>query len=378
MIRPLSGLRIGLLTASASRLGGGVFEAVVNQAAMVRSLGGEVSVFALEDAHSEADSHRFAGCALSHSRIAGPAQVGYAPGLAGSLLAARLDCLHLHGIWMYPSRAATWWARETGRGYIISPHGMLDPSTVSRRPWKKVLGKIAYERASWRTATFFHALTDCEAANIDRQAGKVATVKIPNAAPAAITPPALLRAPTIAYLGRIHAIKNLENLIEGWCRAQLPAGARLVIAGWGDSDDVTRLETRVYAAGPTVEFVGPAYGADKRALLEGARFMVLASHSEAMPMSVLEGWAAATPSIMTKSCNLPQGFAAGAAIECGDEPTSLAAALEQALALDEAGWLAMSRAARELASGLFSREVVAAAWAAAYRRAVSASGTLSA
>lgn len=373
MTRPLSGLRIGLLTASASRLGGGVFEAVVNQAAMIRALGGEVSVFALEDEQSEADSHRFAGCKLSHSRIVGPAQIGYAPGLTSSLLSAELDCLHLHGIWMYPSRAATLWARQTGRNYIISPHGMLDPTTVNRRPWKKFLGKIAYERASWRSATLFHALTDCEAANIARQVGLTATVKIPNAGPPAGGPATSLRAPTVSYLGRIHAIKNLDSLIEGWCQARLPKAARLVIAGWGDSDDVARLKARIAAAGPSVEFVGPAYGADKRALLEGARFMVLASHSEAMPMAVLEGWAAGTPTIMTASCNLPEGFAAGAAIACGHGPVQIAAALEQALALDEAAWLAMSRAAGELACGPFSSEVVAAAWAAAYRRAMSPS-----
>lgn len=45
----LAGIGIGLLTASASRLGGGVFEAVVAQADLIRGLGGEALVFALED-----------------------------------------------------------------------------------------------------------------------------------------------------------------------------------------------------------------------------------------------------------------------------------------------------------------------------------------
>ena len=58
MSAPLSGRRIGLLTAAASRLGGGVFEAVVAQAELIRSLGGEAVVFALADRHAAADRHR--------------------------------------------------------------------------------------------------------------------------------------------------------------------------------------------------------------------------------------------------------------------------------------------------------------------------------
>ena len=159
MSGPLSGLRVGLLTASASRIGGGVFEAVANQACMIRSLGGDVTVFALKDAESEVDSHRFPGCALLHSRVLGPAQFGYAPDMIENLVKANLDCLHLHGIWMYPSRAATLWARKTGKSCIISTHGMLDPAALARRPWKKDLAKVAYERVSWRSAALFHALS---------------------------------------------------------------------------------------------------------------------------------------------------------------------------------------------------------------------------
>ena len=45
MSLPLAGKRIGFLTASASRLGGGVFEAVVAQAEIVAVCGGVPIVF---------------------------------------------------------------------------------------------------------------------------------------------------------------------------------------------------------------------------------------------------------------------------------------------------------------------------------------------
>jgi glycosyltransferase involved in cell wall biosynthesis len=369
MSLPLAGLRIGLVTAAASRLGGGVFEAVAAQAALIRKLGGEAPVFALADRHSEEDAHRFAGSALVHCPVSGPAGLGYAPQLLPGLLAAELDCLHLHGIWMYPSRAAMLWARATGLPYLISPHGMLDPNTTQRRPWKKWLGRIAYERASWRAASVFHALTATEAANIRSEAGAVPLAVIPNAGPQPGPPLLGPRAPLVVFLGRIHAVKNLPALVEGWRQARLPAAARLVIAGWGEPAEVARLEARIAQAGPSVAFIGPAYGAAKQELLEAARFMVLPSLSEAMPMAVLEGWAAGTPAILTPSCNLPEGFAAGAAIESGASPDQIARALERALALDDQTWLAMAAAAQGLARGPFSATSVAEHWASVYRGA---------
>lgn len=367
MTQPLAGLRIGLVTASASRLGGGVFEAVAALAALIRGLGGEAPVFALEDRHSAEDSRRFAGSELKFCPVSGPAQFGYAPRLLPALLAAELDCLHLHGTWMYPSRAATRWAWVTGRRYLISPHGMLDPMATRRRPWKKWLGRLAYERTSWRTASAFHALTATEAGNIRREAGDVPLVVIPNAGPAPGTELPTPRQPLVVFLGRIHAVKNVPALIEGWRRARLPDAARLVIAGWGEPAEVARLEAQLAGAGPGVSFVGPAYGEAKEELLNAARFMILPSHSEAMPMAVLEGWAAGTPAIITPECNLPEGFAVGAALACGRSPDGIARALEQALALDDQAWLGMAHAARELAGGTFAAATIAERWAAAYR-----------
>jgi poly(glycerol-phosphate) alpha-glucosyltransferase len=367
MNRPLAGLRIGLVTASASRLGGGVFEAVAAQAALIRELGGEAPVFALADRHSGDDAHRFAGSALVHCPVRGPVGLGYAPQLLPQLLAAELDCLHLHGIWVYPSRAATRWARATGRRYLISPHGMLDPNTTRRRPWKKWLGRLAYERASWRAASAFHALTASEAGNIRGEAGAVPLLTIPNAGPAPGPVAQEPRAPLVVFVGRIHAVKNTAALIEGWRLARLPAAARLIVAGWGERGEVARLEAQVAAAGPGVSYIGPVYGAAKQELLQTARFMVLPSLSEAMPVAVLEGWAAGTPAILTAACNLPEGFAAGAALECDTTPDGIARALETALKLDDAAWLAMAEAAQGLACGTFSAASVAARWAAAYR-----------
>ncbi len=372
MTPPLAGLRIGLLTSSASRLGAGVAEAVISQAALIRSLGGEAAVFALEDRHSEEDRARYAPSHLATRKVLGPAQIGYAPGLVEALLETELDCLHQHGIWMYPTRAAAVWARRAGRPCVISPHGMLDPWITARGKWKKALARAGYERDAWRRAYAFHALTRREAEDIRRESGRSDCLVIPNPAPAGLAPPPASRPQNFVYLGRIHPKKNLLALVEAWRLAAPAAGARLIIAGWGENGDVGDLRRALASAPASVEFAGPVYGAEKRKLLESARFMVLASHSEGLPLAILEAWAAAVPAIMTGECNLPEGFAGGAALECGYDAATIAPVLAQALAMDDAKWRAMAGAALQLAVTTFSPAAVAAQWAEAYRSAIAA------
>lgn len=367
---PLAGKRIGLLTASASRLGGGVFEAVVAQARLLRDLGAQPLIFALRDDHSEADAARFGEVPVQSFAVRGPRQIGYAPQLVPALLAAQLDLLHLHGIWMYPSQAASRWAAQSGGGYIISPHGMLDPWITARGRWKKALARTGYERRSWGRASFLHALTGAEAQDIARESGRGDSIVIANAGPDAGPVPTAARAPQLLYIGRIHPKKNLIALIAAWGKAKRPDDARLTLAGWGDPADVAAVQATVVAAGPSVQFVGPQYGAAKQALLDGARFTVLPSHSEGLPMSVLDSWAAGVPTVMTRHCNLPEGFAAAAALECGDTAAALVPVLERALMMAGPEWICMAKAAHHLAAGPFSSPAIAARWASAYREAM--------
>lgn len=363
--------RIGILTTWASRANGGVFEAVVAHCGLVRACGHEPVVFALADDHAATDRARFDKTPVHLFPVFGPRMVGYAPGLSVGLAAAELDLLHLHGIWMYPSRAASDWALATERPYVVSPHGMLDPWIVGRGMLKKSIAKLAYERRSWRVARAFHGLTEREARDIAATTGREGvTVVVPNAVPLAAIGTASARAPTILYLGRIHPKKNVEALIDAWrdARPALPAaGARLDIAGWGDAEHVAALEAKL-AAGqdPDIHFHGPVFGDGKAALLAAARFLALPSHSEGLPMAVLEAWAAGMPVLMSSECNLPEGFAVGAAINCGMTREAISAVLLRALAMPADDWRAMAAAGRDLVARTFAPAAVAAAWSRAY------------
>lgn len=358
-------MRIGLLSAWASRSGGGVFEAVVSQARLIEAIGHVPLVFALEDEFSSRDRARFGDAAVQTLPVRGPARFGYAPGLIGALQSADLDLLHLHGIWMYPSLAGARWAEATQRPYIISPHGMLDPWITGRGRVKKAVARQAYESRSWAAATCFHALTDTERADIERETGRAAVVVAPNAVEAQPAPaPQMQGRPYLLSLGRIHPKKNIHGLIEGWRgSAAGRLGWDLVIAGWGDPQHVRALEQQLAEHDDTsIHFVGSVFGEQKAELIARSTAIILPSFSEGLPMVILEAWAAGRPVIMSPACNLPEGFVSGAAMETGVAPVAISAAINQALALPPEALQQMSDAARTLVASRFSNTVVADQW----------------
>ena len=98
--------------------------------------------------------------------------------------------------------------------------------------------------------------------------------------------------------------------------ADAPVSESLIRSASGPASALdARPSSLVSSAAADVLFYGPAFGEEKEALLRSAEAFILASFSEGLPMSVLEAWAYGLPVVMTPECNLPEGFASGAALE---------------------------------------------------------------
>lgn len=336
---------------------------------MLGQLGAQPVVIGLREESTADDLWRLAEVETHLVDQSGPQALGFSPDLPEAIEKAQLDLLHLHGIWQYPSLAAADWANATGKPLVVSPHGMLDPWITSRNAWKKHLARALWERRAWRSASAFHALTEAEAQDIANETRGTKIATIPNPAPAPGAPDAAPRPPMALYIGRIHEKKNIAALIAGWtaARPDLPEGASLIIAGWGDNAGIDLLErTMRNHREQSIEFVGTAFGSQKSALFDLARFLVLPSLSEGLPMVVLEAWSAGVPVVMTDHCHLPEGFDAGAAIRCGTDRASIRVSLVDAFSRSEEDWQDMSRAALDLARGPFGAEAVAAKWETLY------------
>ena len=358
-------MKVGLLTAHASRRAAGVWVGVKYLGVALSQIGVEAEVFALADSWSRTDCADWAGPELKLHSVVGSAAFGYAPSLGAALDAGCLSILHASGIWMYPSLASLRWSRRGSgrRPYVVTPHGMLDPWAVRNAAWKKRLVGWWFEDAHLAGAACLHALADSEARAI-RSFGLRNPICV---IPSGVDPPepAPRALPTWAaeaggrrvllFLGRLHAKKGLLNLVRAWAEVQADPAAGLadwvlVIAGWDQGGHEAQLRRLIdeLGAAATVRVVGPQFGDDKAASLAFADAFVLPSLSEGLPIAVLEAWSFGLPVLMTDACNLPEGFAAGAALRTEPEPVRIAEALRHLMAMSEADRQAMGARGRDL------------------------------
>jgi glycosyltransferase involved in cell wall biosynthesis len=299
---------------------------------------------------------------------------GYAAGYGKYLAETSPDIAHVHGLWTYPSLAGYLWHRRTKRPLMYTAHGMLDPWALRNAHWKKRLVRALWEDAAHRSAACFHAISEGEYENMREYGLRNPICVIPNGAdPPRAVESLELRVESspfesvaqgrkvLLYLGRLHPKKNLVNLIRGWKAALNSQSSTidswvLAIAGWdqgGYKDELEKLASDLGLL-MTVAFVGPQFDADKDACYRACNAFVLPSFSEGLPMTVLEAWAHAKPVLMTPECNLPEGFAAGAALRVGTEATDIAKSLTQLFEMVESDRKEMGARGRALVGEKFS------------------------
>ena len=393
--------RVAMVTRSVSRAGGGLASVILDLARALAKINRPPHVLSVRDEHFAADAAaagRVGGRPLAGEAFAprGPRFThgawGYAPGLDRRLDELNPAVVHSHGLWHHSSAATAGWGRRTGRPWVVSPHGMLDPWAVRRSRGKKRLAWWLAERRHLAGAGCLHALADAEA-DAARAYGVTAPVLvIPNGvslhAPRPDVPPPWEEDPArgangrraLLFLGRLHPKKGLDLLLEAWAELlkSEPAARDWHVAalGWDDGGHADALKARAAAldlCGPdgrptgganAVGFYGPAFGDRKAAALAGASAFVLPSHSEGMPVAVLEAWAYGLSCVMTDACNLPAGFDRGGAVRVEPTVASLRDGLAHLLTEPDAARATRGAAARALAETEFAWPVIARRFAA--------------
>jgi glycosyltransferase involved in cell wall biosynthesis len=371
-------MKVGLLTARMSHAGGGVSDAVARLARSLQATQGcDVAIVGLAD-HGRTDtSINSSGVPTTALPTCGPSSWGYAPELNACLGAANLDLLHVHGLWMYPSVASLSWAQETGRPYMVAPHGMLDRWAMQNSAWKKKLALLAFERRHLSGAACLHALCEAEAQSIRALGLKNPICIIPNSIeqPVSARQDRRHKFPKILLsLGRLHPKKGLDSLLRAWqlfeSRCDLQhEGWQLVIAGWDQGDHGQELRELAAELGivGSVRFVGPKFGTDKERLFRDASCFILPSLSEGLPLVVLEAWSHALPVLMTRYCNLPVGFSSGAALSIGANSEGILRGLSKMAAMNDAEREAMGLRGLDLCSEHFSFQKTATMMNEVYR-----------
>lgn len=253
--------------------------------------------------------------------------------------------------------------------FVVSPHGMLEPWALQQSRLRKGVAWRCWQQRELSQAHCIHALCEAEAISIrELNLGPpICIIPIGVALPETL-PDWTSRSNTLLFLGRSHPKKGLAELLKAFFRIERRGGWRLVIAGWGDGsylDDIRRLAGEL-RLDREVEFAGPVSALRKDELFRQSSAFILPSHSEGLPMSVLEAWSYGLPALITPECHLDIGIERGAAIRIEPSEPSIERGLRALFTASRADLEAMGRRGRELASERFAWGKVAKQFAALY------------
>ncbi|MFN4243472.1 MAG: glycosyltransferase [Tepidisphaerales bacterium] len=239
------------------------------------------------------------------------------------------ECVfHLHGVWERMLLSVARVAQAKARGYVVTPHGMLDPWSLQQSWWKKKLALTAGVRAMLSEAMFLHFLNERERELAGPLGLTAPTEVIPNgifeSEVAALPPPGTFRRafpvlgdrPYVLFLSRLHYKKGLDVLVDAFERVsgEFPS-LMLVVAGPdGGAGEGFRGEVDRRGLRDRVVLTGPLYGELKMAAYAEAAAFCLPSRQEGFSMAILEALGVGVPCVVTQACNFPEVETSGAGV----------------------------------------------------------------
>lgn len=234
-------------------------------------------------------------------------------------LVRRADIVHVHTLWSPLNVSARQACRRHGRPYVLMPHGMLDPYSLSVKSLKKAVYLRLFEsRNLARAARVIY--TTAEEQRLAALAGLPLPPAelVPLGARASAASVDALRSSFVArfpeaqgrrlllFLGRLHAKKGIDRILDALREVKPSApDVLLVIAGDGDAHYTRQLRQRVGAQGldDHVLFAGRLDGELKWSAFAAAELFLLPSHQENFAITVAEAMQMGVPVIITDKVN---------------------------------------------------------------------------
>lgn len=281
--------------------------------------------------------------------------------------------IHDHGLWLPTNHAAARAARGLRRPFMISPRGMLSGWALQYRGLKKRIAWYLYQRRDLKWARLLHATSRPEAEEFRRLGFRQPIAVVPNGVetPPKVAPKAgqsKTGSRTVLFLGRIHPVKGLLDLVHAWA-ALRPVGWRVIIAGSEDPAHRQQLDAAIrdLRLNSAFSFTGRVEGETKWELYRQADLFVLPSYSENFGIVVAEALSCGVPVITTRGTPWGNLLAhrCGWWTEIGSEP--LAAALQEACSLSDGVRCEMGTRGRELVERNHSWRAVAQQMASVYQ-----------
>ena len=233
--------------------------------------------------------------------------ISYSYNLKKYLETKEFDLYHTNGLWLYVNHITCKKARRLGKPYIITTHGMLNPLAVKRSYWKKwPIIKIWFDK-DIKEATCIHATCKKEMQDIRMFGYNGPIAIIPNPIPPYTDANRLFEEKckrlytsngkrTFGFLGRLHPVKKVENIIYGFSLLGKKEKCEVLIMGKGEDDYETFLKSEVKRLGlNNVKFIGFVNGNEKFKRLAELSALFVPSDFENFGMIVTEALTVGTP-----------------------------------------------------------------------------------
>lgn len=292
--------------------------------------------------------------------------LSFSRNMRAALAQSECDLYHCHALWRYVNHITCKIARQKRKPYVLTPHGMLYPSALRLKRWRKKAMLALWFRRDIMQATCLHVTCKQELEHCRNYGYTGPIALIPNPIVLPDSPPTPSAKPairTIGYLGRLHPIKKIENLIRGAALARQNGCAPfcLLIMGSGETAYEAALHRQVAALGleECVHFTGFVDGTEKYTRLASLHALMLPSEQENFGMVVPEALLCCTP--VYASLGTP--WSELNSHTCGwwrsNSPESIAEVLSTITTLPEEELQAMGAAGRKLVESRYTQQKVA-------------------
>ena len=300
----------------------------------------------------------------------------YSPGLVRCLRETipSVDIVHLHSLYLFPTRAGGRDCARSSVPYILHPHGSLGTWHYREKRWKKKPVEVWFQDSVTRSAAVVQFATEKEKREaLPRIFGARSAVlpigldfcqyaQLPQGRFRALHPEIGDR-PIVLFLGRLDPKKGLDLLIDAFAEAlRLGCQAHLVIAG-PDGGMKKQVEAWLGERGlrERATLVSLVAGTDKLGLLADADLFVLPSQTESFGIAVIEAMASGLPFVISDQVGVGPDIApANAGWVVPNATTPLRDAMVEALR-NPAGARAKGARGRAFAKDRFSWSHIAAA-----------------
>ncbi len=294
-------------------------------------------------------------------RVPGLNHFAYSFGFLTLLKTHPSDIIHVNGFWQYPPHVSCKYARRNKIPYIITPRGMISPTALSYSKWLKKTALFLYQKRDLKKATVIHVTSEKEVEFV-RVLGLTNPVAvIPN--PIEIKEKIIKQKKDkkrLAFIGRIHEIKNIESLIYAWAKVSHKQSWELVLMGDGEKTYVHSLKTLISELQLNdVKFAGFLVGDEKENMMQTLNLVIQPSFSENFSMVVGEALQNEIPVIASTGTPWEDLNT----YQCGwwvnNDVETLAKTIQQAISLSDEERQQMGKRGRQLIIEKYSVEIVA-------------------